>query len=159
MKKWVALLLVTLMAVSVFLVPALAEGEAEPQYGGTYKFAMFYVTTTFFTPKGSGSMKYFVTPSIEPLAREETDGTITPFLAEKFTCDKDALTMQIKLREGIKFHDGSELNAEVLKWNLDYAIGAGKAASLKEGVELAAKTIDNGDAYKKMEEFVSLTNK
>ncbi|MBR4732192.1 MAG: bifunctional anthranilate synthase component II/anthranilate phosphoribosyltransferase [Lachnospiraceae bacterium] len=36
---------------------------------------------------------------------------------------------------------------------------AGKAASLKEGVELAAKTIDNGDAYKKMEEFVTLTNK
>lgn len=36
---------------------------------------------------------------------------------------------------------------------------AGKAASLKEGVELAAKTIDNGDAYKKMEEFVALTNK
>ena len=36
---------------------------------------------------------------------------------------------------------------------------AGKAASLKEGVELAAKTIDNGDAYKKMEEFVTLTNR
>ena len=36
---------------------------------------------------------------------------------------------------------------------------AGKAASLKEGVELAAKTIDSGAAYKKMEEFVSLTNK
>ena len=36
---------------------------------------------------------------------------------------------------------------------------AGKANSLKEGVELAAKTIDDGDAYKKMEEFVALTNK
>ena len=36
---------------------------------------------------------------------------------------------------------------------------AGKAASLKEGVELAAKTIDDGVAYKKMEEFVALTNK
>ena len=36
---------------------------------------------------------------------------------------------------------------------------AGKAASLKEGVELAAKTIDSGAAYKKMEEFVALTNK
>ena len=36
---------------------------------------------------------------------------------------------------------------------------AGKADSVKAGVELAAKTIDSGDAYKKMEEFVVLTNR
>jgi len=112
------------------------EAAEQDKYGGVYRFAMFYVTNTFFTPKGSGSMKYFVTPSIEPLAREEADGTITPFLAETFTVDKDALTMDIKLREGIRFHDGSELNAEVLKWNLDYAIGAGKAASLSNPTEV-----------------------
>jgi len=106
------------------------EATEDDKYGGIYRFAMFYVTSTFFTPKGSGSMKYFVTPSIEPLAREEADGTIVPFLAESFTCDKDKLTMTIKLREGVMFHDGSELTAEVLKWNLDYAINAGKAASL-----------------------------
>lgn len=108
----------------------------EDKYGGVYRFAMFYVTNTFFTPKGSGSMKYFVTPSIEPVAREEADGTITPFLAESLTCDKDKLTMTIKLREGILFHDGSTLNAEVLKWNLDYAINAGKAASLSNPTEV-----------------------
>jgi len=112
------------------------DSAAEDKYGGVYRFAMFYVTNTFFTPKGSGSMKYFVTPSIEPLAREESDGTITPFLAEEFVCDRDKLTMTIKLRKGIKFHDGSELNAEVLKWNLDYAIEAGKAASLSNPKEI-----------------------
>ncbi|MBR3510283.1 MAG: bifunctional anthranilate synthase component II/anthranilate phosphoribosyltransferase [Lachnospiraceae bacterium] len=36
---------------------------------------------------------------------------------------------------------------------------AGKADSIKEGVQLAAQTIDGGNAYKKMEEFVALTNK
>ena len=157
MKKALALLLVLIMALSMIACAGTAapaqsgdtastaqtaapsnkpEGQTagepaqEDKYGGVYRFAMFYVTNTFFTPKGSGSMKYFVTPSIEPLAREESDGTITPFLAESFVCDKDNLTMTIKLREGIKFHDGSELNAEVLKWNLDYAVEAGKAASL-----------------------------
>ncbi|MBR5337520.1 MAG: bifunctional anthranilate synthase component II/anthranilate phosphoribosyltransferase [Lachnospiraceae bacterium] len=34
---------------------------------------------------------------------------------------------------------------------------AGKAGSVKEGVELAAKTIDSGAAFKKMEEFVGAT--
>ena len=36
---------------------------------------------------------------------------------------------------------------------------AGKADSIKKGVELAAQTIDSGAAYKKMEEFVALTNR
>lgn len=152
MKKVLAMILVLLMVLSIVACTAKPEEKTEEpaattvvekpeeatspeateddKYGGVYRFAMFYVTNTFFTPKGSGSMKYFVTPSIEPLAREEADGTITPFLAESFTCDADKLTMTIKLREGIQFHDGSELNAEVLKWNLDYAINAGKAAAL-----------------------------
>ncbi|MCR4597809.1 MAG: bifunctional anthranilate synthase component II/anthranilate phosphoribosyltransferase [Acetatifactor sp.] len=36
---------------------------------------------------------------------------------------------------------------------------AGKAASIREGVALAAETIDCGAAYMKMEEFVALTNR
>ena len=36
---------------------------------------------------------------------------------------------------------------------------AGKAASIKEGVGLAAKIIDSGAAYRKMEEFVEMTNR
>ncbi len=46
-------------------------------------------------------------------------GTPQPFLAESVVGDVDSLTYTIKLREGITFHDGSELNAEVCKWNLD----------------------------------------
>ncbi len=155
MKKTLAWILVLVMALSLLAACAPAEDQDVPatatdrpeettapgateedKYGGIYRFAMFYVTNTFFTPKGSGSMKYFVTPSIEPLAREEADGTITPFLAERFDCDKDKLTMTITLREGVQFHDGSTLNAEVLKWNLDYAINAGKAASLSNPTEV-----------------------
>ena len=36
---------------------------------------------------------------------------------------------------------------------------AGKADSIKDGVALAAQTIDGGAAFKKMEEFVAFTNK
>jgi peptide/nickel transport system substrate-binding protein len=47
------------------------------------------------------------------------DGKIHPFLAESVT-SKDNKTWTIKLREGIKFHDGSALTASVVKENLDH---------------------------------------
>ena len=36
---------------------------------------------------------------------------------------------------------------------------AGKTATIKDGVELAGRLIDSGEAYRKMEEFVEMTNK
>lgn len=34
----------------------------------------------------------------------------------------------------------------------------GKAASIADGIDLAAKTVDSGDAYRKLEEFVAASN-
>lgn len=55
----------------------------------------------------------------ETLGRYDESGKTQGWLAESFTSDYNANTLTIKLNKGIKFHDGSELNAEVLKWNLD----------------------------------------
>lgn len=56
----------------------------------------------------------------EPLARYGANGAPEPFLAESIVPDSKALTWTIKVRPGIQFTDGSKLNAEVVKWNLDY---------------------------------------
>ncbi len=42
---------------------------------------------------------------------------VSPLLAESFT-QPDPKTILFKLRQGVKFHDGSEWNADVAKWNL-----------------------------------------
>ena len=42
---------------------------------------------------------------------------LVPFLAESVTVAKDHKSITIKLRKGIKFHDGSEMNAEAVAWN------------------------------------------
>ena len=53
-----------------------------------------------------------------------------PYLAETVEANADATVYTIKLRSGIKFHDGSDLTAKVAKANLD--VERGDAAAVAE---------------------------
>ena len=44
------------------------------------------------------------------------DGEYYPGLAESWTISDDGLTLKMKLKQGVTFHDGSPFNAEVVKW-------------------------------------------
>ena len=48
-----------------------------------------------------------------------TGDEIVPALATEWSVSDDALTYTFKIREGVKFHDGTDLNAEAVKWNFD----------------------------------------
>lgn len=47
------------------------------------------------------------------------NGEVKPILAESGELSEDAKTLTIKLRDGIKFSDGTALDAEALKWNFE----------------------------------------
>lgn len=49
----------------------------------------------------------------------DADGNIIPELVAEYSVSTDGLTYTFKLREGVKFHDGSDFNAEVVKFNFE----------------------------------------
>lgn len=55
----------------------------------------------------------------EPLVRLDKKGSPTPFLATGWEEDPEGKFITMHLREGVKFHDGTDFNAEAVKWNID----------------------------------------
>ena len=63
----------------------------------------------------------------ESLLAYETGGTaVVPSLAEKYEASDDGLTWTFHLRSGVKFHDGTTLNANdvVLSWGVQWDAGS-----------------------------------
>ncbi len=59
----------------------------------------------------------------EGLTRFASDGSIVPGLAESWEISDDGLVYTFRLREGVKFHDGTTMDAEDVKFSLDRARG------------------------------------
>ncbi|WP_145049731.1 ABC transporter substrate-binding protein [Paenibacillus xylanexedens] len=58
------------------------------------------------------------------------DGSIKPWLAKEWSVSDDGTSYTFKLRDDVKFHDGTPFNAEAVKYNLDRVIDpATKAAN------------------------------
>lgn len=55
----------------------------------------------------------------EGLLKYENDMTLKPLLAESYNISKDGLTYTFKIRKGIKFSDGTALDAKAVKYNFD----------------------------------------
>ncbi|MCD7036393.1 ABC transporter substrate-binding protein [Metabacillus sp. GX 13764] len=49
----------------------------------------------------------------------DNDTTVQPALAEKWDVSKDGLVYTFHLRKGVKFHDGTDFNAEAVVFNFD----------------------------------------
>ena len=53
------------------------------------------------------------------LTSADRPSVLTPGLATEWSVGDDELTWTFKIREGVKFHDGSEFDADAAVWNLD----------------------------------------
>ena len=117
--------------------------QPQPRYGGVLRIGTAIDANVLGYPPGMLTTQDFVTSKtcIESLGRYDSKGQMHPWLAESWTPNPKAKTITVKLRKGIKFHDGTSFNASACKWNLEKFINA-KRAELS-----GVKSIDIIDDY------------
>jgi peptide/nickel transport system substrate-binding protein len=68
--------------------------------------------------------------AMEPLMEGKfLAGELVPRLATSYTISADGKTVTLKLRQGVKFHDGTNFNADAVKYNFDKYIKSGRASA------------------------------
>ena len=76
----------------------------------------------------------------EGLARVMEDGSVQPLLAESWTVSDDQKTYTFKLRQGVKFHDGSPFDCSTVKFSYERAVAPDSTNAQKGLFEPIEKT-------------------
>jgi len=76
-------------------------------------------------PESGGWENYHYYTHYSPLISLDSDGKVIPWMAESYEVSDDYDTITFHLRNGIKFADGTPLNASVVKFNFDRVITYG----------------------------------
>jgi peptide/nickel transport system substrate-binding protein len=99
------------------------EGPAKaPHRGGTLReISANGPRVLSYPPEMGPGEGQAVLPAAEKLMEYNRDKELVPFLAESVNVAKDGKSITFKLRKGVKFHDGSDLNAEAVAWNYQLA--------------------------------------
>ena len=97
------------------------EALGEPVTGGAITVGLEAETNSWLPGQGSfatGGVNVALT-IYDPLMDRGEDGEMRPYLAESLTPNEDLTQYTLKLREGVTFHDGTALTADVIKTIFD----------------------------------------
>ncbi|GAA3647740.1 ABC transporter substrate-binding protein [Microbacterium marinilacus] len=98
------------------------EESSEPVEGGTLVYATGDGEPTCLDPHVGGNYPQALlsTQYLEPLVGRDADGVIQPWLATEWAVSDDGLTWDITLKDGVTFTDGTPLDAEAVKTNIEH---------------------------------------
>ncbi|MBQ6588977.1 MAG: ABC transporter substrate-binding protein [Butyrivibrio sp.] len=71
---------------------------------------------------GAGTREVFYN-IFEGLVKADSDGNLNPAVASEYTISEDSKVYTFTLRDGIKFHDGSDVTVEDIKYSLERNMG------------------------------------
>lgn len=112
--------MVGLLSILVISAGLCQVGQAQPKKGGTIVEAIGTEPTNMDIFKGVRRPERTILQLIfEPLFVVSERLEIEPLLADSWKVSEDQLTWTFVLKRGIKFHDGTPLNAEAVKFSLE----------------------------------------
>ena len=116
-------------------------------------------TTTGAPNQGLEGFRFAGFPAFEPLVRwdlrvTETVPPVVPWLARSFESDPaDRKRWVFTLREGVKFHDGSELTADAVVWNFERFFNESAPHYEKNAAALARVWLSVVDKWEKLDKY------
>ncbi len=93
-----------------------------------------------YPPKISGPDNNYARPFFERLITVDDNGAYVPELATSWDIAPDGKSITFKLRQGVKFHDGTDFNADAVKFN--YTPFIPPKSSIMAGVD-SIDVVDN----------------
>lgn len=125
MKSSVFARLRGLLLASLVAVTTLSAGAADvPRRGGTLVIALNADARSLEPGINRDSNSDTVVNHLyEGLVGYRTDLSVGPALASNWSMSPDGRSYTFKLRDGVTFHNGDKLTAEIVKWGWDRKIG------------------------------------
>jgi peptide/nickel transport system substrate-binding protein len=125
-KSMIAIVMGIFMTYTFFMAAVLFASPAQgsPQQGGVLKIITFPPPVIGYPPEfRMGPTRISASPCLETLASIDQQGRFVPTkLCTAWELGPDGKSIKLLLRKGVKFHDGTDFNAEAVKWNLEKAM-------------------------------------
>ena len=100
--------------------PAVTTNGGSPQKGGEIVYASIYDPRSLDPARDDAAFTLLGLRQLyDGLVVQDNKGKIHPHLATSWDSSSDKLTWTFKLRDGVKFHDGTPLNAQAVKFSID----------------------------------------
>jgi len=99
--------------------PALAQGDEAPRKGGILRVAMQVQKMDDPATYSWVEMSNQTRHTLEYLAITGPDNVTRPMLAESWAPSDDLRTWTFNIRRGVRWHNGDELKADHIRWNIE----------------------------------------
>jgi ABC-type transport system substrate-binding protein len=132
LKTWKALFVVTFLVLLLAFTPRLSSA-AGPSYGGHLRVAYGLEASSLDPHLGrSGGDAYYWKQMFDHIVAADSKLVSQEriSLAESWEIP-DPKTMVFHLRKGVKFHDGTDFNADAIKFNIDRMLAPDSTATPK----------------------------
>lgn len=147
--------LAVFLFVTIAQMPMPVQAAGEPQYGGSLKIVRTHPSRGFgYPPRMRTADIYFAFPCLDALVTYDKNGKLIPKLATSWKLSEDKKSITLKLRKGVKFHDGTDFNAKAVKWNMQAVKKEGKMPDLN--VVASIDVIDDHTVRLNLSEYTNL---